>query len=89
MTNARRDALLARFKAAESRLAEIETERDDRRRKRANITRFLKILKKQEALVTEFGEELWYITVDRVEASPDKQLTFIFRDGAAVEASLE
>jgi len=34
--------------------------------------------------VTEFEEELWYITVDRVEVHPDRRLSFIFRDGAAV-----
>ena len=58
--NARRDALEARFKAAEARLAELDTERGQRRMKQANITRFLKILKKQDVLVTEFEEELWY-----------------------------
>jgi len=56
--NARYEALLARFKAAEARLGEIDAERSQRRRKQANITRFLQILAKQENLVAEFDEEL-------------------------------
>jgi len=87
--NARRDALLARYAAATARQAEIEAERSQRRMKRANITHFLQILKKQENLVTEFEEELWYITVDKVLVYPDKRLSFIFRDGAVVDVSPE
>ena len=87
--NARYEALLTRFKAAEARLAEIEAERRNRRMKQANITRFLQILKKQENLVDEFEEELWYTTVDKVLVHPDRRLAFIFRDGAAVDVPLE
>ena len=86
--NARRDALLARYAAATARQAEIDAERGQRRRKQANIAHFLQILKKQENLVTEFEEELWYITVDKVMVHPDKRLSFVFRDGAAVEVSV-
>ncbi|MCL2678627.1 MAG: hypothetical protein FWE85_06205, partial [Clostridiales bacterium] len=87
--NARRDALVARFNAATARLAEVDAERSRRRRKQANIAHFLQILKKQENLVDEFEEELWYITVDKVLVHADKRLSFIFRDGAAVVIPLE
>ena len=71
--NARYNALLARFKAAAARLEEIDAECAERRRKQASITRFLQVLKKQENLVTEFDEELWDITVDRVLVHADKR----------------
>ena len=82
-------ALAARYAAATARQAEIEAERSNRRRKQANIDHFLQILKKQQNLVTEFEEELWYITVDKVLVHADKRLSFIFRDGAVVEIPLE
>jgi len=41
--------------------------------------------KKQENLVTEFDEELWYITVDRVEVHADGRLSIVFRDYVAVD----
>jgi hypothetical protein len=87
--NARRDALLARHAAANARLAEIEAELQQRRMKRANITRFLQILKKQENLVDDFDEELWYLTVDRVEVFEDGLLRVVFRDGAGVDIANE
>jgi len=87
--NARRDALVARFNAATARLAEVDAERNQRRRKQANITRFLRILKKQEALVTEFDDELWYITVDKVLVHAGGRLSVVFKDGAAVDVPPE
>jgi len=83
--NARRDALVARFNAATARLAEVDAERNQRRRKQSNITRFLRILKKQENLVTEFDDELWYITVDKVLVHAGGRLSVVFKDGAEVE----
>ena len=64
-------------------------ERGQRRMKQANINRFMQILKKQENLVAEFEEELWYITVDKVLVHADKRLSIVFRDGAAVDVALE
>ena len=87
--NARYNALITRYEAAAARLAEIEAERVERRRKRANIKQFLKVLKKQENFVAEFDEELWYITVDHVEVHTDMRLSFTFRDGAAVDIAAE
>ena len=84
----RHNALVARYEAAHARLGEIETARTESRAKRANINRFLQILKKQDALVTEFDEELWYITVDRVMVFPDGRLHVVFRDECEVEVSV-
>ena len=86
---ARRAALLARYEAAEARLGEIEAARAERRAKRVNIDRFLETLKKQGDLVTEFDEELWYITVDRVEVHADERLSIVFRDYVAVDVAPE
>ena len=80
----RHNALVARYEAAQARLAEIEAARTERRAKRANITRFLKTLIQHDALATEFEEELWYLTVDRVKAYDDGRLLICFRDGCEV-----
>ena len=85
----RYDALDARCEAANARLGEIEAARTERRAKRANINRFLKTLARQADIVTEFEEELWYITLDRIEAFHDGRLRVVFRDGGAVEIARE
>jgi len=83
----RYNALAARYETAHARLGEIEAARTERRAKRANINRFLKALARQESLVAEFDEELWYITVDRVKAFEDGRLVVCFRDGCEVVAA--
>jgi len=87
--NARRDALVARYEAATARLAEIEAARTERNAKRANINRFLKTLTRQENLVNEFNEDLWYTTVERLVVHKDGRLCVVFRDGGEVELSRE
>jgi hypothetical protein len=87
--NARRDALVRRYDAAHARLVEIEDARIERRAKRANINRFLKTLARQENLVDEFDEELWYITVDRLNVYHDGRICVVFRDGGKVEIAPE
>ncbi len=52
--------------------------------KRANIMRFLKMLVKQGDLITEFDEELWYITVESVTVYADQRLLLTFRDGSEI-----
>ena len=83
--NARRNALLDRHAAATARQAEVEAARQQRRMKQVNITRFLQTLSQQENLVAEFDEELWYLTVDRVEVFESGRLRVVFRDGAVVD----
>jgi len=63
----RYEALVARYEAAHARLGEIDAARTERHAKRANINRFLKTLARYTEIVTEFEEDAWYITVDRVK----------------------
>ncbi|MCL2300710.1 MAG: recombinase family protein [Firmicutes bacterium] len=81
----RYNALVARYEAAHARLGEIETARTERRAKRANINRFLKILSRHTDMATEFDEDVWYTTMDRVKVFADGRLVVCFRDGGEVE----
>jgi len=85
----RYEALVRRYNTAHARIGEIEAARTERRAKRANINRFLKTLARQENLVDEFDEELWYITVERLEVFHDGRLRVIFRDGGEVDIARE
>lgn len=86
----RYEGLTKRYAATNARLDEIEALRLERNAKRANITRFLKTLVQQgDDLVTEFDEELWYITVDFITVHDDGRLEITFRDGFAVSIAQE
>jgi len=43
----------------------------------------------KENLVDEFDEELWYLTVDKVEVFEGGRLRVVFRDGATVDVPNE
>ena len=86
----RYEGLTRRYEAANARLAELEGIRLERNAKRMNISRFLQTLVKcGDDLVTEFDEELWYITVDFVKVYGDGRLEVTFRDGGAVTIAQE
>jgi hypothetical protein len=83
-------ALQQRYDETIARLADVENRRLERSAKKTNITRFLKALvKRGDDLVTEFDEELWYITVDTIAVFPDGKLAVRLRDGAEVEVDAE
>ncbi len=77
-------ALTERYAAARARMTDIDALRLERTAKRANIMRFLKMLVKQGDLITEFDEELWYITVESVTVYADQRLLLTFRDGSEI-----
>jgi DNA invertase Pin-like site-specific DNA recombinase len=86
----RYNALVARYEAASARLAKIGEARLERNAKRANITRFLQsLVRRGDDLVTEFDEELWYITVDFITVYADGRLAVTFRDGGKVTIKSE
>jgi len=78
------EGLVARYEAATARLTEIENLRLERSAKWTNISRFLQSLVKYGDLVTEFDEELWYITTDSITVYGDGRLAVRFRDGSEV-----
>ncbi len=82
---ARFSALQQRYDEAVAKLVDVENRRLERSAKRTNITRFLKTLVKQgDDFVTEFDEELWYITVDGITVFADGKMAVRFRDGGEV-----
>ena len=54
------DALVKRFEKAKKRLQEIHDTKRDREARRLQTDRFMRELKKQESIITEFDEVLWY-----------------------------
>jgi site-specific DNA recombinase len=77
----RYSALHERYEAAKQKLSAVDGELQEREVKRENIYRFLRTLKKNDTLLTEFDKELWHATVDRVIVTSEREITFRFKDG--------
>ena len=75
------DALVKRFEKAKKRLQEIHDTKRDREARRLQTDHFMRELKKQESIITEFDEVLWYTLVDRITVYSETDIRFTFKDG--------
>ena len=78
-------ALMERYDAAKARLDEVTRAIERRNAKRVALEGFVKALGKRDALLSEFGEELWNAVVEKVIVRSAKEVIFILRDGSEIE----
>lgn len=78
-------ALAERYESIKKSLEGIDEKRLERGCNHENITAFIKELEQRESLVTEFHEELWLGTVEKVIVNTEEKLTFVFKDGMELE----
>lgn len=74
-------ALIERYETAKSKFEAVNEQRQERTVKREKMSGFIQTLKKSNTLLTEFDEELWYATVDRVIVQSEHEIAFQFKDG--------
>ena len=53
----------------------------DREARRLQTDHFMRELKKQESIITEFDEILWYTLIDRITVYNETGIRFTFKDG--------
>jgi site-specific DNA recombinase len=78
------DDYAARFSAARNRINEVNAQRETLIANRGQIQCYLETLKNQE-LIAEFDEVLWYGTMDQARVTQDGKLRFIFKDGTEID----
>ena len=84
----RNDALIARYDAAKNRLDEVADEKLERNYNRESIAKVLEYLKEQNCLLTEFDEEIWYMTIESVTVHSEKKVTFTFKTGTEMDVDV-
>lgn len=75
------DTLVARFEKAKKRIQEIDGIKRDREARRLQTDHFMRELKKQDTLITEFDEKLWFTLVDRITVYSETDIRFTFKNG--------
>ena len=76
----RREAeLLARYDAAKSTMADIETQIQERKNRRTKLAAFIRVLEKQARLIAAFDEHLWNATVESVTVYSKELKVFVFK----------
>ncbi|WAG66491.1 hypothetical protein LL037_04915 [Clostridium estertheticum] len=69
-------------------LNEINYKRLERSAKRESTVAFIKKLGQRDVLVSEFDQELWNATIEKVEVHSQQEIIFIFKDGMELEWSI-
>ncbi|WP_373899577.1 recombinase family protein [Haloimpatiens sp. FM7315] len=78
-------ALAERYESMKNDIEGINEKQLERSAKKENIEMFIKELKARDSLITEFDEELWLGTVEKVIVNTEEKITFIFKDGMQLE----
>ncbi|MBR1383862.1 MAG: recombinase family protein [Ruminococcus sp.] len=80
----KRQALVDRHDKAKAKLDKVNAELIEILAKRAAIERFLDTLRRADAPITEFSENLWLNTVKSVTVIDKDTMVFVFKDGTEV-----
>ncbi len=72
------------YAEVKEQLAILDDAVKDRNCRRTRTELFLNTLRKQEGLVTEFSDELWYALADHVEVFSKDEIRITFRNGMEV-----
>ncbi len=77
--------LLERYEAVKRGLARIADQRQERAVKREVILRFLNELRRRDAIIETFDENLWNTTVETASVDCSGGITFLFKNGTEVK----
>lgn len=84
----RYNALAQRYESIKKGLEGIEDKRIEKSAKHESILAFIKELEQREGLVTEFDEELWNGTIEKVLVNTEDRITFVFKDDMEIESNI-
>lgn len=80
------EGLVSRFETAKNRFEEVGILRTETKARRDVLDAFIDRLKKQEGLISEFDEQLWYSLVDYATIYSEDDVRFTFKDGTVIKA---
>ena len=69
-------------------LNEIEEKQQENKVRKDSIDIFIDRLKSQETILTDFDEDLWTSTIDKVVIVDNNNIIFYFRDGAKIKQDM-
>jgi len=82
----RYEGLVDRFEKAKRRFGEVCNLRSELKARSDMVEAFIENLRKQDGLVTDFDEQLWYSLVDYATVNNEDDVQFKFKDGTVIPA---
>ena len=82
----RYEGLVARFDAAKARFEEVSELVSDKKARGKLMQAFIDELKRQDGLIAEYDERLWFSLVDFATVYSEMDVRFTFKDGTEIMA---
>ena len=82
----RYNGLVKKYKSLKARFEEVAYKISDNLSRNETTELFIKTLKKQESLITEFDGVLWGSLLDYITVNTKEDVRFIFKDGTEIKA---
>lgn len=82
----RYEGLVARFDKAKARFEEVSELITDKKARGEAVESFIAELGRQDGLIADFDERLWYSLVDSATVYSENDVRFTFKNGAEIQA---
>lgn len=80
----RYEDLTKRYEKARSELERLQDERTRRSQQDNALVLYIRTLKKQPTVLTEWDDTIWTVMVEKAIVHRDKSITFVFHNGSEV-----
>lgn len=84
--NKKYDAMLDKYKTQKEEYEKVCSSIENKDARYEQLGRFIKVLKEQDNLITEFDEALWCSLVEKMVVAGKDDVTVVFKDGTEIKA---
>ncbi len=79
------DTLVTAYQEKQKELQEARSALEEQKSKRLSLDGFIQQLKKQRELISDFNQELWQTSVERLDIKEDKKISQTFKNGLRID----
>lgn len=77
--------LVTTYQEKQQELQEVTSALEEQKSKRLSLDGFIQELKQQDDLITDFNQELWQTSVERLDIKEGKKISLTFKNGVRID----
>lgn len=79
------DTLVTAYQEKQKELQEARSALEEQKSRSISLDGFIQELKEQDDLITNFNQELWQTSVERLDIKEDKKISLTFKNGVKID----
>ncbi|WP_331711883.1 MULTISPECIES: hypothetical protein [Streptococcus] len=79
------DTLVTAYQEKQKELQETRSALEEQKSRSISLDGFIQELKEQDDLITNFNQELWQTSVERLDIKVDKHISLTFKNGVRID----